>query len=277
MEGTDEVSTTSGSIYIKSPAQTTSPLLRPAALGAITQEDYQQQYWPILDNAVRQLLANSGSYVPISYEQMYSCVYKCVCQQHSEKMYEDLFQLIKEHLSSIHCELQDLHQSNPDYFLERFHQAMQKYNYSLKGIVPIFNYMNRFYVTHKLNTDLHLELTNLFTVYIVQSQARQVIRLLEEAQSRPFAVKPATAAGIIKGLYSLNPEFATLNPKLFAKYIPNVLPPTRIEDLPMYAEEAQLLQQDLQEEQGFSRIPQDRKRSSEQALLSSLPIMQENT
>ncbi|XP_071947704.1 CDK2-associated and cullin domain-containing protein 1-like [Antedon mediterranea] len=276
MEGSEKVSATSSTMCIQAPTQITSPLLRPAALGAITLEDYQQQYWPVLDSAVRQLLAHSGNYVPISYEQMYSCVYKCVCQQHSEKMYNDLLGLIKEHLTSIVCELNVLHQSNTDFFLEHFYQAMQNYNHSLKGIVPIFNYMNRFYVTHKLNTDLHSELTKLFTVYIAETQACHILRLLDEAQGRPFAVKPATAAGIIKGLYSLNPEFATLNPRLFAKYIPNVLPPTRMEDLPMYAEEAQVMQHNLQEQQGFSRLQQDRKRSSEQALLNSA-ITQDNT
>lgn len=36
----------------------------------------------------------------------YSCVYKCVCQQHSEQMYSDLIKKITNHLERVSKELQ---------------------------------------------------------------------------------------------------------------------------------------------------------------------------
>ncbi len=39
---------------------------------SITPEDYENQYWPRLEEAIGQLLTlPPGDYIPISYEQMY--------------------------------------------------------------------------------------------------------------------------------------------------------------------------------------------------------------
>ena len=51
----------------------------------------------------------------------------------------------------------------------------------------------------------------------------------------------------------LIPDYAQLNPALFAKYIPNILPPTRLEDIPVYIQETQRLQQELTGCQEFNR------------------------
>ncbi|KAK1166321.1 CDK2-associated and cullin domain-containing protein 1 [Acipenser oxyrinchus oxyrinchus] len=76
-------------------------------MNVITTEDYKSTYWPELESAIEQLLTqNPQDYIPISYEQIYSCVYKCVCQQHSEQMYNDLIHKITDHLQHISEELQ---------------------------------------------------------------------------------------------------------------------------------------------------------------------------
>ena len=36
----------------------------------------------------------------------YSCVYKCVCKQHSEKLFQDLLNYITDYLDSVSSELQ---------------------------------------------------------------------------------------------------------------------------------------------------------------------------
>ncbi|PIO12628.1 hypothetical protein AB205_0054160 [Aquarana catesbeiana] len=76
-------------------------------MNVITVEDYKRLYWPKLESAIEQLLTQTaGDYIPISYEQIYSCVYKCVCQQHSEQMYSDLLCKITQHLHQVSQELQ---------------------------------------------------------------------------------------------------------------------------------------------------------------------------
>ena len=58
---------------------------------SMTPEDYRLKFWSELRDAIDQMLSHPpGSYKPISYEQMYSAVYKCVCKQYRELLYADL-------------------------------------------------------------------------------------------------------------------------------------------------------------------------------------------
>ena len=52
-------------------------------------DSYDRQYWSVLRGTLDSLLhCAPGTFKAISYEQMYSAVYKCVCRQMSEKLYE---------------------------------------------------------------------------------------------------------------------------------------------------------------------------------------------
>ncbi|XP_035671686.1 CDK2-associated and cullin domain-containing protein 1-like isoform X1 [Branchiostoma floridae] len=251
-------------------------LLRPvvivpsAVMGAISMEEYEMQYWPKLENAIVQLLTQTpGDYIPISYEQMYSCVYKCVCQQHSERMYNDLMSLVIGHLQRVS---QELKSSPPDAYVERFNFAMTQYMQALGGIAPIFNYMNRFYVSSKLNTDLKEELQKLFTLHVAEQHISTLFPMLQEAQNRPFAVSPPTMANIIKTLHSLRPDLAPQYPDLFARFIPNVLPQASADDLPRIVEETRRWQQELLEREGFARGETSRKRSGDELQTKPTPL-----
>jgi len=223
-------------------------------------EEYEVHYWPKLESAIQQLLTlTPGEYVPISYEQMYSCVYKCVCKQFSERLYSDLAKHIEDHLKMVSMDLQNVESS---VYITKFHSAMTQYEQALGGIVPIFNYMNRFYVENKLHSDLKTELERVFTTVVADNHIEKLIPLLKEAQAKPFLVGPGIMANLIKGLYNLKPGFVQLSPELFAKYIPNVLPPMDVAELPQYVAETQQIQQQMIEE-GIARGDQSRKRRSE--------------
>ncbi|XP_023620489.1 CDK2-associated and cullin domain-containing protein 1 isoform X2 [Myotis lucifugus] len=188
-------------------------------MNVITIEDYKSTYWPKLDGAIDQLLTQSpGDYIPISYEQIYSCVYKCVCQQHSEQMYSDLIKKITNHLERVSKELQ-----------------------------------NKFYIETKLNRDLKDDLIKLFTEHVAEKHIYSLMPLLLEAQSTPFQVTPSTMANIVKGLYTLRPEWVQMAPTLFSKFIPNILPPAVESELSEYAAQDQKLQRELMQN-GFMRL-----------------------
>ncbi|RLW02155.1 hypothetical protein DV515_00007408 [Chloebia gouldiae] len=143
-------------------------------MNVITIEDYKSTYWPKLDSAIDQLLTQSpGDYIPISYEQIYSCVYKCVCQQHSEQMYSDLIKKITNHLERVSKELQA---SPPDLYIERFNIALGQYMGALQSIVPLFIYMNKFYIETKLNRDLKDDLIKLFTEHVAEKHIYNLMR-----------------------------------------------------------------------------------------------------
>lgn len=230
-------------------------------MNVITIEDYKSTYWPKLDSAIDQLLTQSpGDYIPISYEQIYSCVYKCVCQQHSEQMYSDLIKKITNHLERVSKELQA---SPPDLYVERFNIALGQYMGALQSIVPLFIYMNKFYIETKLNRDLKNDLIKLFTEHVAEKHIYSLMPLLLEAQSTPFWINPSTMANVVKGLYMLRPEWVQMAPPLFSKFIPNILPPAVESELEEYAAQDQKLQQELIQE-GFSRGDQSRKRAGEE-------------
>ncbi|XP_074151832.1 CDK2-associated and cullin domain-containing protein 1-like isoform X3 [Sminthopsis crassicaudata] len=202
-------------------------------MNVITIEDYKSTYWPKLDGAIDQLLTQSpGDYIPISYEQIYSCVYKCVCQQHSEQMYNDLIKKITNHLERVSKELQ-----------------------------------NKFYIETKLNRDLKDDLIKLFTEHVAEKHIYSLMPLLLEAQSTPFQITPSTMANIVKGLYTLRPEWVQMAPALFSKFIPNILPPAVESELQQYAAQDQKLQRDLLQN-GFARGDQSRKRAGEELAYS---------
>ncbi|XP_072095734.1 CDK2-associated and cullin domain-containing protein 1 [Mobula birostris] len=234
-------------------------------MNVITAEDYQRTYWPKLDSAIDQLLTQSpGDCIPISYEQIYSCVYKCVCQQHSEQMYCDLITKITSHLRRISEELQV---SCPDAYIERFNAALSQYMGALQSIVPLFIYMNKFYIETKLNRDLRDDLIKLFTEQVAEKHVPTLMPLLIEAQSTPFKITPSTMANIVKGLYTLRPDWAQLAPSLFSKFIPNILPPALESKLSEYAAEDQKLQRELIQN-GFARGDQSRKRAGEELIFN---------
>ncbi|XP_042674282.1 CDK2-associated and cullin domain-containing protein 1 isoform X2 [Centrocercus urophasianus] len=144
-------------------------------MNVITIEDYKSTYWPKLDSAIDQLLTQSpGDYIPISYEQIYSCVYKCVCQQHSEQMYSDLIKKITNHLERVSKELQA---SPPDLYIERFNVALGQYMGALQSIVPLFIYMNKFYIETKLNRDLKDDLIKLFTEHVAEKHIYNLMQV----------------------------------------------------------------------------------------------------
>ncbi|NXC16501.1 CACL1 protein, partial [Corythaeola cristata] len=194
-------------------------------------------------------IANCCKFIVCSYICFCSCVYKCVCQQHSEQMYSDLIKKITNHLERVSKELQA---SPPDLYIERFNVALGQYMGALQSIVPLFIYMNKFYIETKLNRDLKDDLIKLFTEHVAEKHIYNLMPLLLEAQSTPFQITPSTMANIVKGLYTLRPEWVQMAPALFSKFIPNILPPAVESELQEYAAQDQKLQRELMQN-GFTR------------------------
>ncbi|EGV96723.1 Uncharacterized protein C10orf46-like [Cricetulus griseus] len=180
-------------------------------------------------------------------------------------MYSDLIKKITSHLERVSKELQA---SPPDLYIERFNIALGQYMGALQSIVPLFIYMNKFYIETKLNRDLKDDLIKLFTEHVADKHIYSLMPLLLEAQSTPFQVTPSTMANIVKGLYTLRPEWVQMAPTLFSKFIPNILPPAVESELSEYAAQDQKLQRDLIQN-GFTRGDQSRKRAGDELAYNS--------
>ncbi|XP_030012128.1 CDK2-associated and cullin domain-containing protein 1 [Sphaeramia orbicularis] len=229
-------------------------------MNALAVEDYRKNHWPNLEKAIdRLLIQNPTDHISVSYAQIYSYVYKCVCQQHSELLYSDLTSKISCHLQEVSTQL---HASPPDNFIENFNVALTQYTASLQCIVPVFMYLNKFYIESKLNRDLREDLMKLFADHVAEKHVNTLMPLLIKAHSMPFQVQPSTMASVVKGLYSLRPEWAQLAPALFSGFIPQIHPPAVESLLSDYAAHDQKLQMELSMN-GFPRGDQSRKRASD--------------
>ncbi|XP_051503939.1 CDK2-associated and cullin domain-containing protein 1 isoform X2 [Myxocyprinus asiaticus] len=201
-------------------------------MNAMTAEDYRTIYWPKLERAIEHLLTQSPmDHISISYEQIYSHVYKCVCQQHSELLYSDLIWKITSHLEHVSSELQA---SPPESLIENFNVALTQYTAALHCIVPVFIYMNKFYIETKLNRDLRDDLMKLFSEHVAEKHVSTLL------------------------------HWVALAPALFSRFIPQIDPPALESHLPYYAAQDKKLQMELSQN-GFSRGDQSRKRASEES------------
>lgn len=223
----------------------------------MTIDEYQSVYWKNLRDAIDKMFTPPpGGYRPISYEEMYSAVYKCVCKQYSEKLYNDLINHVRTRVAEWSRLLQEV---PDDQLIENFHNSLVQYFHALGGIVPIFTYMNRFYIELKLKTSLHVELLKVFSSMFSDLHVNRLIPLMVEAQGMPFSVQPKMMATICKHLHQLKPEYSLLHPALFQHYLPNIGPAMAEEDLERQREEERVFQQTLRD-QGWCLNTSSRKK-----------------
>lgn len=228
-------------------------------MASLDETDYETKLWPPLENAVNMLLTQQpGVYLKISYEEMYRYVYTSVCHQHSARIYEDLVNLLSENLSNFSQKLENLHGVT---LLDQFHSGLKRYTQAIGCIVPIFAYLNRTYIMMQMKSDLKKELTALLNKTVIDHHVLRVLDELSAAQSKPFGCSPAVAADLVRNLNDFRPDFARIYPHLFAKYIPNILPPARADELPLYIEETHRMQQELVTSDDFRRCDQSKKRA----------------
>ncbi|CAD5119170.1 DgyrCDS7808 [Dimorphilus gyrociliatus] len=231
-------------------------------MSCLTDEGYTNEVWPRLKTSINELLVSQDRrYVNISYEQMYTCVYKCVCSHKSEKLYTDLMEILTNYLITNSNEIGNFSKvSTSAKFVEKFHQFLCQYLSALNGIVPIFNYMNKFYIELQLRTDLNNELYALFVKHVADRHEQHLFACIQEVMNRPFETTPLILHQIVKNLHNLKPEYALSRPQIFSKYIPNCLPPAQVEELDQYIEETKRMQRDLHSHPHFTSGDQSRKR-----------------
>ncbi|XP_045621203.1 CDK2-associated and cullin domain-containing protein 1 isoform X2 [Procambarus clarkii] len=227
----------------------------------MTIEDYRNTYWPQLQAAVDRLL--QGPPPPyhtgqvIEFEPMYSAAYKCVCQQHSEALYNDLMSHVNKHFIKVAMEMQQLDDFQ---LIDSYYAVIHRVIYSLDGIIPIFTYLNKVYVSTKLSSNLRTELQNLFCTAVIDPVIDKLMVMVKRATGMTtVTIVPHVIATLVKSIHKLNPNYAQRYPQVFAQYIPGVLPTMREHELPGYINETQELQASLRQS-WVSSSPRGKKR-----------------
>jgi len=222
--------------------------------------DYDQ-HWPLLRDTVDVVLHQpAGSYHPFSYEKMYSAVYKCVCKHQAERLYADLMKHVEGVVKEWSSKLEELRQKGDIVaFSLEFHRIISQFFTALSSIVPIFIYLNRFYVESRLNTNLVTQLHLTFVRNLSDLYIKDLLQCMEQAPA--MSISPAIKQAILKYLNVLNPQYCQLNTSLFANYLTGIIPPMSEDDLQSQIEADQQLQQQLRES-GFNTSNQRLKRSN---------------
>lgn len=76
--------------------------------------------------------------------------------------------------------------------------------------------------------------------------------MIHECLSKPFTIPPAILSTLFKNLHTLNCNYGQQYSEVFARYVPNVLPPMKETELPSYIEETRQLQEQLRGAEGFA-------------------------
>jgi len=224
-----------------------------------TAPDFMTTCWPRVEKAVFIILTQKpGEFIPLSYEELYSLIYKGVVNYHSAEMFEKLEVIVRKHLRRKF--VNQLNSSMKDY-LERFSFLLAQYFQAVNSIVAIFHYMDRVYLTRKKQMDFPLHLRNLLTDILRNHGA--VFERLSHATSQAFAASPDIMMQVVKGLYSLDQTFAQRCPEVFQRFIPNLIVTCNVDDLPRLIEESRQMQDELILKHGFERTSRLNKRTVE--------------
>lgn len=216
-----------------------------------------------------------------------SCVYKCVGKQWSERLYSDLMAQTRQRLSEWSAQLLQ----TPDLsFITEFHKIILQFFHASGGIVPIFAYLNRFYIESKLHTELKVisdvpprwtlisvnvtlnpvqaELWKSFCLVVADRHLERLVALLEVAQATPFSVEPGVMAEVARRLHQLRPAYTAARPSLFSRWVAGAGPAMREEELAEQRKQEAALQLTLRAA-GWAQQPGAAKRDREEDQLIS--------
>lgn len=218
---------------------------------------YLEEYWSGVSNAIEQILKNSPG-ARVSFEQMYSIVYKCVCDGFAERLHSDLLAQCSRHLADVDQYLETYKPRTSESggvdslkLVLTFHEVLQLYLIAVQQITPIFAYMNKFYVEGSLQTSLQAELMELFRLKVADNRMDIIMMCVEELLNKPFALPPATVSSLFANLHCVGAgEYGRRYPSLFSRYVPGVLPPMKESDIEAHISEMKDLQVRLRNASG---------------------------
>eukprot|EP01111_Echinosteliopsis_oligospora_P012355 TRINITY_DN4211_c0_g1_i1.p1 TRINITY_DN4211_c0_g1~~TRINITY_DN4211_c0_g1_i1.p1 ORF type:complete len:268 (+),score=53.47 TRINITY_DN4211_c0_g1_i1:71-805(+) len=194
-------------------------VMKPPKITFISLDDYNRDYWPMMQKAVTIILANPRS-VLFSQEEILRGIYNVCCQRHGAKLYNDLIQTVTQHLQQIN---QQLATSPDSEFIKYLNSSLDSYQCSIQVIAGLFRYLEKIYVMDKLVVPLVTILQDLFMGQGLCMQVARLKQILGPVPGKVLPEDPSVYMQLTRNLYSLDREFATLNPSLFAKFIPNLI------------------------------------------------------
>lgn len=196
----------------------------------ITNEIYESIFWPQLRGIIlKTLIEENQDFNEISLERIFSYIFKCVSSGKSKKLEGDLLLTIRGFLVEHFHQLQTFNEKN---FVEGLNFLLNKYLTCIPTISSMFAYLEKNYIQIKLKSTLIHQLTNLFINELLDMNIDvKLFKLIRYSFNQPFLFDPSILFNLITKFYQLKPELANENLDIFSRYIPNVNPELRKEDI----------------------------------------------
>jgi len=190
----------------------------------ISKELYDKKYWPNIKDSVLQILKNPTR-VSFAQEELLRNIYNVCCQRHAITLYSHLLELVEEHLITIY---QYLVSCTNNTFVLLLSGYFTNYKFATEVLCIVFRYMDRVYIVEKLKSSLKVVLQSAFNNIVIHKDPIQ-IQLAQFLNILPSQSDPTIIMNLIKGLYELDKDYASLCPSLFAMYIPCLQPSRGLE------------------------------------------------
>ncbi|RZF47198.1 hypothetical protein LSTR_LSTR004907 [Laodelphax striatellus] len=206
---------------------------------------YKEQFWNNISSVIMNILMPSNK-KRIYFEQVYSLVYKCVCEGFSENLRMDILNLCMSYLYSINNELDKKISvlDGPQKVIATFeglNHCLEAYLISTEKICSICSYMNKLQREDSKENLPQTALLDCFCRVVCDHRLQNIVSFIEN--SPPFTLDPTELRWFFQRLnLASSGQYAKVYPKIFSRYISNVLPKMREQELEAYIEEVKRLQ-----------------------------------
>ena len=218
--------------------------------------DYLRIYWTPLNHTIEAFLHPSTQTQPISFQETFTMVYKCVGEGHSERLHSDLMQTVTSYLKNLHvkllqcltCDNEGRQEQGIIKMILIFDSALADYIIAMKGISATFSYLGKYLAHKQTYKTLEDELTLMFCVEIAEHFIHDILSCVE--RSPPFTLDPALLSRLFRNLQIVSRDgYGTLYSALFARFVTNALPRMNEQDVQSHIAEVHELQAQMKREQ----------------------------
>lgn len=217
--------------------------------------EYMRDYWIPLSHTVDAFLHPSSQTSPISFQETFTLVYKCVGEGHSDRLHHDLMQAVTKYLKRLHVDLVQCLTSDNEgrqdqgiiNMIHVFDAALVDYIKAVKGISATFSYLGKYFAQKKNYKTLEDELTYMFCLEIAEHFIHDILSCVE--RSPPFTLDPGLLSRLFHNLQTVSRDgYGTLYSKLFARFVTDALPRMQEQDLQSHIAEVHELQAQMRRE-----------------------------
>lgn len=214
-------------------------------------------YWEPLDEALN-IILNPASGVKVSFGEVFTLVYKCVCDGFCNELHYSLRSKILRHVQNISDTLNNIERHSDKVkvvsLVREINASLEAFISSIQQISKLFTYMDKTYI--EVNNEdsahyIHNVASLIYCDIILESRISNLVSHIDTSPA--FTFSPADLSSFFTKVNQISQgRYARIFPNMFARYIPNILPPMCESDIPAHINDVTILQQHLRAASGYN-------------------------